>query len=451
MYDYLLKKCIYPLMELYFGTKTLSNLEYLKKTQWYTPAQIQNLQNKRLRILINHAYKNVPYYHQLFNELNLTPADIKTTDDLIKLPLLTKKDIRNNFDSLVAQNIPKSKLLYKTTGGSTGIPLRFARDKASMGHVRAAQYRFFEWAGLDFFGDKWISLTASLYDDEIFRKIQAKAYLKLMRQKRLPTFGVNDRIFAEYTETIKNFSPKVLYGYSSSLYLFSKFLENNNICLNVSSAISDSETLHPHYRQTIEKQLNCKVFDHYGSKEATYAQECDNHSGYHIAIENVFLEFIDNNGKRVNDGEIGSILVTDYTNLGMPLIRYENGDLGIPTSKKCECGRSLPLIHSIVGRKNDILVTKDGKLIPSTLIPDIFQMFEKDIQKYQVIQTHIDKLELLLVKKKTYNEQVTEAIKKSLYKYFNDDCTIHINYVDSIKTPPSGKHRVVISQVYNNS
>lgn len=437
---------IYPAIDIYFKTDTLPNLEFLQRTQWYTSEQIKQLQNDRLKKLIVHAYNNVPYYNKLFKELKLTPYDIETTDDLMKLPILTKSDIKNNFESLIAQNIPKSKLLIKTTGGSTGNPLKFVRDKESMGHIRAAQYRFFEWAGLDFFGDKWVSLTSSLYDDELYKKIKVKLYLKLLRQKRLATFGVTDQDLCEYTKVIQKFNPKTLYGYASSLFAMANFLYKNDIHdIKVKSIISDSETLYPHYRQRIEKQFNCKVFDHYGSKEADYAQECEEHNGYHIAAENLYLEII-KDGMRVLEGELGKIVVTDFTNYGMPLIRYENGDLGIPSSKNCRCGRGLPLIESIVGRMNDILISSNGKIIPSTYIPDVFQKFGDDVKQYQVIQSQAGELLIKIVKEKSYQDITSEHIIKSLENHFVKD-SIKFEFVDTISLPESGKHRFVISEV----
>ncbi|ADI75101.1 capsular polysaccharide biosynthesis protein (plasmid) [Methanohalobium evestigatum Z-7303] len=448
MYERIIKKIIYPLMELYFGTQTLSNLEILKETQWYNSEEIKKLQNERLQRIITHAYYNVPYYNKLFKDLNLKPSDIKTTDDLVKLPILTKEDIKNNFDDLIAKNIPRKKLLFTNTGGSTGVPLYFVRDKASMGHIRAAQYRFFEWANLNFFGDKWVCLTSSLYDDELFKQLQAKLYLKLLRQKRLGTFGANDKIFQRYVNIIKKFKPKVIYGYSSSLYALSKYLYRYNINdLNLKSIISDSETLYPHYRKMIEKQFNCKVYDHYGSKEATYAQECEEHDGYHIAAENVFLEFLDSNGKRVNEGNFGKIFVTDFTNFGMPLIRYENGDLGIPSNKKCPCGRSLPLMESIMGRTTESLVTSKGEILPVHFITILFGKLSQYIKKYQIVQNSINELDIKIVPEENYNDEITKQIKNSLKEYFDEDCVIKFNFVEDIDVPESGKHRFIISNV----
>ena len=125
MYSKLFRCVIFPLMEFSQGTKIQKYLKWLEKTQWWKPSEIKELQDKKLRALIRHAYENVPYYHKLFRKLHLKPDDIKEEEDLQKLPILRKEDIRKNFSELLARDFKRWKPKLNATSGSTGEPLKY--------------------------------------------------------------------------------------------------------------------------------------------------------------------------------------------------------------------------------------------------------------------------------------------------------------------------------------
>ena len=102
---------------------------FLQESQWWSEEKLKAYQMEQLEKLLRHAYENVPYYKRIFTERGLKPKDIQDFNDLQKLPCITKDDIKNNIKELTAQNFPESKLEYKTTGGSTGIPMGFYQEK----------------------------------------------------------------------------------------------------------------------------------------------------------------------------------------------------------------------------------------------------------------------------------------------------------------------------------
>ena len=107
MYSTLFKNCIFPVVERYQGTTIQANINYLEKTQWLSKSEIEELQNKKLRALLRHAYDNVPYYRKVFNDHGIYPDDIKTRQDLPRIPILTKEIIRKNLPDLIAKNFPR--------------------------------------------------------------------------------------------------------------------------------------------------------------------------------------------------------------------------------------------------------------------------------------------------------------------------------------------------------
>src|SRR6185437_4058006 len=146
-YENLFRRVLYPVYET--GLRRRHTLAYLKdyrSAQWLAPEQIAALQWKRLKALLEHCYREVPYYRQQWRELGIVPEDIRSMDDYARLPLLTKDDIRTHGDALKAESL-RNQLGYKATGGSTGEPMRFGFTRESNDRRTAVMWRGYEWAG----------------------------------------------------------------------------------------------------------------------------------------------------------------------------------------------------------------------------------------------------------------------------------------------------------------
>ena len=130
----------------------------LEETQWYSQSQLEELQVTKLRHLIKHVYENVPYYSEMLRRNKLKPEDIKQVDDIRKVPMLSKDDIRRNFINLIARNMAESKRHYLTTGGSTGTPLSLCWEHARTWNIEEAfVWRQWNWANVGY-RDKGIIL-----------------------------------------------------------------------------------------------------------------------------------------------------------------------------------------------------------------------------------------------------------------------------------------------------
>ena len=443
MYKLLLKKCMFPIIEWYSGTNILRCYKELDKSQWLKPSEIHQLQFKKLCSLLAHAYNNVPYYHRIFRNLELRPEDIKSTKDLVKLPILTKEIIRKNFDKLIAQN--HTKLVLTTTGGSVGEPLKFYRDNTTRSYTQASVFRNLNWAGWEL-GDGWCTLSGSSYDIKEIRKMDKRLYATIIRRKILPADNLSEKQLDNYIDILRRFKPKIITGYASSLFLMAKFMEKERIAnINPASIVSGSEMLFPWQRFKIKEQFNCDVFDGYGSREFQIAYECEEHTGYHISAETVLMEFVKNE-EQVYSGESGKILITDLHNYAMPLIRYEIGDVGKPSDEQCSCGRGLPLMSSLEGRITDFIVTPSKKVISGTMLSLVFKDFDF-VKKYQVIQKTKNKIFVKLVPTKPPSQDDEKNLLTILQKHIGFDVEIEIKFVEAIPTPPSGKYRAVISNV----
>ena len=425
--------------------RDLEYLATLEKTQWLKREEIAKIQRQRLRALIKHAYFKVPYYHRVFKLRGLMPEDIKNQDSLLKLPILTKEDIRENFDDLISRDLPRKEMVASSTGGSTGEPLRFYRTRESENWSSAAGLRAYGWSGFRL-GDKTALIWGSPIDLSKWGSLRGRVWNFVTGTLVLNAGSMSETSMKRFAEKLMWFRPKVIRGYASGVYLFAKFLESRGINLEPGAVITTAETLFGHQRAKIEDVFGCSVYDFYGSREVSaLACECSEKSGYHIASENVLLEFIKDHEK-VAANESGTILVTDLTNYAMPFIRYRIGDLGKPLDEACPCGRGLSLFGSLQGRITDVIVTRDGKSVSSPVFTLVFKDLQH-VKEYQIIQESYEKIKVKIVKRGQYSERDSNYIIGGMKKIVGEDVQIEIEFVDSISPTRSGKRRVVISRI----
>jgi phenylacetate-CoA ligase len=399
-----------------------------------------------MRALLRHAYDTVPFYRRRFQKAGLKPEMIRTVQHLAKVPKLTKQEIRANLSDIVSSAIPKGRLTPYSTGGSTGEPLRFFKDKRTISWSQAATNRCYRWAGVDL-GDKYVILWGSPFDLTTSNKISGLLESRLMRYRILPSSYMSERSMAVYVQKIREFKPKSIKGYASSLVLFADYLKRRGISdLTLHSVISTAENLSSTDRALVQEQFKCDVYDTYGSREiATMSGECSRHCGLHISAETVVLEFV-KEGESVASGELGQILVTDLNNYGMPLIRYSIGDAGKATDERCPCGRGLPLMKSVEGRVTDYIRAPDGRSIPGPAFTVVFA--DLPIRKYQIVQKELGMLLVKVVKDTGYSGDVDQKIISRLQQIVGSGIEVEIHYANSIlSSARSGKFLPIVSEI----
>ena len=189
-----------------------------------------------------------------------------------------------------------------------------------------------------------------------------------------------------------------------------------------------------------------KVFDNYGSREMYMAAECDQHNGYHIHAEVIYLEIVDKHNRRCAPGELGRVILTDLSNHAFPFIRYEIGDIGrMANDEECACGVRLPRLQSVDGRIADIVVAGD-RILTAPNFTLIFSDLD-GVDAYQIRQDHEDSIEVFIVPGKNFTESVFSYIENSLKELTAGKLKISINRVDQIAVPESGKRRFIISTI----
>lgn len=443
MYSTFAEHIIYPLYHIYTHRNVLKHLKELEQTQWLSTDEIKKIQWTKLKKILEYAYINVPYYHQVFKTLHITPNDIADAADFRKLPILDKEDIRNNLDAFISPNYQKKDLVEHFTGGSTGVTLRFFLHKNTE-QREAVELRSYRWAGLDI-GDKHVRLWGNPISSS-HATFKGKIYDLLFRQLFLSSYNLSDESMHEYARKLVLYKPKVIIGYSSSLYLFAKFLDENKLeGIQPESIISTAEVLYDYQRELIESVFGCKVFNKYGSNEfSLIAQECSDHSGMHIAAEHVYVETVKDDGEPAATGELGELIVTDLDNYAFPFFRYRIGDLGRLSDIRCSCGRGLPLLEKVEGRVWDVIVGANGnRLIGGFYLVKAIE----GIKQFQFIQEEFGELVVKLVIDELFTEKEKQKLLKRIYETLGKNLKVYIQIVNDIPVSKSGKRGFVISKL----
>jgi phenylacetate-CoA ligase len=454
MYSWIARNLLAKTLDLARGTSTIRCLDQLEKSQWRSKNDIFELQNERLRSLINYAHDNVPYYSRVFRERALQPQDIRDTRDLVKLPELNKNLVRSNFADMKSRAVPRKEMLSTATSGSTGEPLIFystKEDQINRGYARALRAR--GWAGCSL-GDKTVILRETRQRGLGLRerKITGRTRLFFERSLELDPALLSTDTMAYFRQKMEDFNPRLLFGYPSAIGLLANFIKRNGkTALRPRAVQTIGEQLNDHQRRLIEEVFECKVYDAYSAWEAyEIASECPEHTGLHIAAEDMILEVVDDAGIPVPAGKEGRILLTNLHNYAMPLIRYEIGDLGTMSDRDCPCGRWLPLLAAVNGRVCDAIMTRSKGTVPGMSLPWDF-LAQWKVEQFQIVQEDIDRLVVRLVFTDSVTEQyiveLSQEIRRRYVTILGQDMNIVVEPVDQILPLKSGKRQIVVSKL----
>lgn len=419
------------------------HLRELEHTQWLPLEELRTRQIDKLKAMLVHAYETVDFYRERFKSVRFDPYSFGDMDQLQKIPLLTKKDIVENKDKLISKKYQLESLIPSCTGGSTGTQLHFYIDRESVNEKNACAWRHNRWANWD------IGMpVASLWGNPP-KAVTLKAKLRkkfLNRFTYLDTMNMTNSTMNAFAQKINRLYNYALYGHSHSQFLFAKFLKDNGIQIQRPAAIvSTSMMLMKNERSLIEDVFKQKVTDRYGCEEVSLiGSECEEHHGMHLNIDHLVIEFMKDDGTYASPGEEGSIVVTDLTNYGMPFIRYDVGDVGVPSDRVCRCGRGLPLMERVTGRTADFLVRQDDSLVAGVSLIERLLTNIPGIHQMQIVQNKADSFLFRIVKGKDFSDVETEVSLRREFQKIFPEASMQMEVTDRIPQETSGKYRFAI-------
>jgi phenylacetate-CoA ligase len=439
-----------PLYAHWERTPYLKHLEYLEKSQYFDPEQIKDIQWKKLKAMLAHAYENCSFYRDKYVKEGVHPKDVRSMEDFRRLPVLNKTDVHKYKDRLIARKADR--YYHFLTSGSTGKPLEGYWNKECSQFKRACALRSSLWSGYKL-GERIYCLYGNPEKElKGFRKLKSTIRRKFMnRIEILDLLQLSEDSMLKFALKMQRKPPSLLWGHTHGLYTLSKFIEKTEINgIKPKGIYSAGMVLHDWERKKVEEVFHCKFQNRYGCEElGLIAAECKRQEGLHINTDSHYVEVLDKHGVPVHSGGRGQITITDLHNMAMPFIRYQLEDIVIPTNKTCSCGRTQPLIEKIEGRVADFLITPENKLVSGISLTDHFAGHIPGIIQIQLIQEKIDLLSIKIVKDANFDKNSINQIADLVRDFFGNKMKYECQYVDDIPKGPTGKFRFTICKVKN--
>jgi phenylacetate-CoA ligase len=446
MLSFVNRHLVQPLAAWKAGSPHLKHLRALERSQFDPPDAVRDRQLAAVRAIVRHAWDTVPFYRERWAAAGLHPDAVRSLDDLGRFPVLTKADIRAHGDRLRSDAFRGRPVTLKTTSGSTGVPLTIAVDDEAMAWKRAMTIRSDQWSGWRF-GQRVARLWGhgaaerGTWRERLWRGV-------VLRESYLNTLGIDRDRLRAFADHLRRRPPGLLFGHAHSLYLLAAFVRK--YCpgeVRPAGVVSAAMALHAWQRCVIEEAFGAKVTDRYGCEETSLiACECAEHRGLHLNADGVYAEAVPDARLSAGPGA-GRLLLTDLTNRAMPLIRYQVGDVVVPSDRTCACGRGLPLIERVVGREADYVLTPGGTLISGISLTDHFATEIRGAAQVQIVQEKLTFLRLRMVAGAGFGPDSHRQIEALVRNTFGPQMGYAVELVDVIPQEASGKYRFCVSPV----
>jgi phenylacetate-CoA ligase len=369
---------------------------------------------------------------------------------LRRFPILTKSTVRTHFDKLKSVDLPQRRWYLNSTGGSTGEPVRFIQDWEYAARSGAVSLLYSKLVGREI-GEPEVYIWCSARDiaggAEEWR---ARLVNRLKNTTFLGVFRLGSSNMRDYLYVLNSKRPKLIVAYPLALYELARFAEREGLKVAPQTAIiTSAATLYPFMRDTIERVLQCRVFNRYGSREVgDIACERPGLEGLWVAPWGNYVEIVDDEGNRVSDGTKGEILVTSLSNFAMPFVRYRIEDRGLLSPQRSkDGGRCGQILADVLGRSYDAFINRHGTLVEGGQF--MVLLYLKDwISRYQVVQKSYSHIMFRIVKAGPGPQPgELEEISAGAKSIMDDDVEITFEFVDDIVAADSGKFRFIISEV----
>jgi phenylacetate-CoA ligase len=435
----------FRLQEFVKGHTTFRLFEEMKREQWLPAHRLKRIQEQRLRELFAHAAANVPYYAALLRELRLDVRDLRDSAALQLIPLLTKETIRQNLEQMKSR---KARRIQRfATGGSTGDPLVFYLGPTRVSSDVASRLRAESWFGVAV-GDPEFAIWGSPL--EVSKQDRLRDLRdRILRTRLLSAFEMSSETMTRYLDEMERQGCRRIFGYPSSIALLCEHARREGRDLRrlgVRAVFVTAEYLYEYWRTAIAEAFACPVANGYGGRDSGFvAHECPA-GGMHITADRLILEIVDDEGQRLPAGQPGEIVVTHLDTPEMPFVRYRTGDVGALAARSCSCGRTLPLLERVDGRKTDFIVAPDGRAMHGlSLIYVIREM--RGIEAFRITQKRLTYFEVEIVRNQEYDANNEGRIREAFSRRLRAPVAVQVRYSDSIAPTASGKTRHVVSEV----
>lgn len=427
---------IYPLAEKVKHTNSMVWYKRIQEMNTWSREEIKAWQEAHLQRIVKQAYEHTVYWKRVFDERGLKPSDIRTAEDLKKLPILTKAEIRAHYDEIVPDNAGQFRHRVSKTGGTTGEPMQYLDDENVWGYVSANKIIAWRTTGYRF-GDPFMALGSA----SIFKKKASfvrRAIDAIRNERAYNSMNLDGDLCRKYIDILENQHIHYIYGYASAIYLVAKYALDNGIDMShMRGAFTTSENLTDVYRETIEKAFGCRVMDCYGARDAAVTAYEITPENYHLGYS-ALLEVVD----EFEPGK-GTLLSTNLLNMAFPLFRYNYGDAG-------ELDNNSPnyngqVLHKIYGRTSDVLRLDNGHVLTSPGFTILMRNF--DVKAYDIQKLSGTSVRMQVVVGEGWTKADEKRLVDEMKRFCGEGCAFTLDYVDHFEPLKNGKRRYFMNDL----
>lgn len=390
---------------------------------------VRAFQARSLRRLVRHAAERVPYYRDLFADQGLDPGEIRSADDLGRVPVTTRRRMQSEpARRLLAEDVDDDRLLTVRTSGSSGMPLTIHRTRAERllrSYFRIRTQRFY---GIDR-SDRIVRLSSRR--ETLSLGLRARRFLTPFGPYRVRRVDLRQEIDQIVSELVA-YRPTVLMGPAAPLLRLARALDApTRDCPDLRLVLNGAETLPPWSRQVIEGSLEVPVRDWYGSWEAgLIGWECPQTGAYHLCDDAVIVEVLDD-GEPVPAGEEGEVAITVLHSYAMPIVRYHLGDVAVRGEDACSCGAPFSTLFELRGRTVDYFRLPDGRTVHPWHVAVDCLHGANWIAQCQVVQERVDRIRVRVLPRASVADDRLRALERCLSEGLGEGVRVDVERVSS--------------------
>jgi len=367
---------------------------------------------KKKKEIVEFHLENNPFYTELIGN--------KTIENWEDLPILNKQNLQKPLEERLSNGYSKKNIYLNKTSGSSGTPFVFAKDKYSHALTWASNIMRFGWFGIDFNHSYQARFYGIPLDFIGYYKERLKDFFT--HRFRFPVFDLSDEVLEKFLQKFRTKKFDYLNGYTSSIVLFAKYLENKKlilkeICPSLKVCIVTSEMLFESDKKLLEKQFGVPVINEYGASELDLIAFENPEGKWQINAETLFVEILDENNQVLPYGKEGRIVITSLFNKAHPFIRYDIGDIGIIDEKSRP---QKPILKKLTGRTNDVAILPSGKKSPGLTFYYVTKSIIEDdgnVKEFIVKQTKVNTFEIEYVAENELNSEQIQKIEGAISLY----------------------------------
>jgi phenylacetate-coenzyme A ligase PaaK-like adenylate-forming protein len=420
----------------------------LDRTQWLSAGEQEELQLRQLRALLLHCFHQVPYYRRLLSEAGLGARPIESLAEFRPLPLLTRQLYQTHFDDLRARNLPAGMVAANSlaTSGTNGVSIKVLQTNRVSLWWSAFYLRDLEWCGLD----PRRRLAAIRFLRSSGKDVPGgreglvipcwNAALAPLLETG-PSYGLDIRQDPrKQLEWLRKIDPDYLLSMPSNLEFLAGLVGESGQRIPALQAIQAiGETLTEASARRIEAGFGVPVKNCYSATEAGYlASACPRGHGLHVHAENVLVEVLDDDNRPCRPGQTGRLVFTTLHNFLTPFLRYDILDDVTLASGPCPCGRGLPLLTHVSGRRHPLLYLPDGRRKIATGVTMEFRKVG-GYHQLQFVQRAADHVILRLVPDRNWTPDHAERLRRTVRQEFGAPIRVDVETKDCLERSPGGK------------